>query len=497
MRSLLTLRVGKRAVRLVPLASLYYGALSIVIVLAVGLFVDRVAMTSLERRGLVSGALWAEHNALMRASHELKSREQDGCVCAWLGHPVSKDSSEGARGHRILVLGDSFVYGSAYLTQNHMWWRQLAIELERRGYRDVEVIAAGRSGFSTRQELDCAKRVVPIYKPSLILFGYVTNDPDEGLIPTLREGPLAQLPSSPRHLFPRLWFKLNSLRREKLAKQYAGPEWGYPYEEWELKLLEGENFARYQETLRDVGAFLAEAKVPAFMMTLPNRPELDYFNRRYATPLPAFRKAGVPVHDTLADFVARHGNVTGADALVWGINPDDGHPGARAGHFLAREAADILERDHAAALGPKSASPPAWDVQVNDWTPPSLDVSSRGAETGAFSFTYPDTERGMPAMPLTEPTVILGLTRPVRGAGLRIEGDSLEKAAVWVSTVDPEEGYHDEKWTALEPEGPLLWRLPEAIANREISVIRMRGALRAGARKVELTLLPPGPEHRP
>lgn len=495
MKALVTMRMGKRALRILPLPSLYYGALSVVIVLAVGLFIDRVAMTSLERRGLVSGALWAEHNALMLASHDKKAREQDGCVRAWLGHPVNKDSAERTRGHRILVLGDSFVYGSAYLTQNHMWWRQLAVELERRGYRDVEVIAAGRPGFSTRQELDCARRVVPLYKPDLVLFGYVTNDPDEGLVPTLREGPLARLPTSPRHLFPRLWFKLNALRRAKLAKQYAGAEWGYPYDEWERKLLEGANFARYQETLREVGAWLKETNVPAFMMTLPNRPELEHFNQRYAKPLPAWREAGVPVHDTLAAFVARHGNVTGAEAVVWGINPDDGHPGARAGHFLAREAADILERDHAAVLGPRSASPPQWDVEINDWTPPSLDVQPAGR--AAFSFTYPDTERGMPAMPLTEPTVILGLTRPARASALRVEGDALEKTTVWVSTVDPDEGYDDEKWVALEPEDPRTWRLPSAVANREISVVRMRGALGAGARKITLTFNPPSPELHP
>src|SRR5262245_45315733 len=44
---------------------------------------------------------------------------------------------------RILVLGDSFVEGDGLTNVNNTWWRELQRELERRGYWNLDVIAAG------------------------------------------------------------------------------------------------------------------------------------------------------------------------------------------------------------------------------------------------------------------------------------------------------------------------------------------------------------------
>ena len=68
-------------------------------------------------------------------------------------------------------------------------------------------------------------------------------------------------------MLPNVMFKFESLRADKLAEQYAGPEYGYAYADWELKLVEGENFERYRETVGEVGEFLKEAGVPAFLQT--------------------------------------------------------------------------------------------------------------------------------------------------------------------------------------------------------------------------------------
>ncbi len=62
---------------------------------------------------------------------------------------------------------------------NDIWWRQLAREVDRRGYKDVEIIAAGMQGINTRIELDVAKKVIPKFKPDLVIWGYIPNDADE------------------------------------------------------------------------------------------------------------------------------------------------------------------------------------------------------------------------------------------------------------------------------------------------------------------------------
>src|SRR4029434_5090068 len=101
----------------------------------------------------------------------------------WSGEPPPPADSR----RTILVLGDSFVWGPPYLSLNHLWWRQLMIELERRGYRQVRVVAAGHSGWSTHRELECLEELLGEVKPDLVIWGYVTNDPDEKLIPQISD----------------------------------------------------------------------------------------------------------------------------------------------------------------------------------------------------------------------------------------------------------------------------------------------------------------------
>src|SRR5947199_328014 len=109
------------------------------------LLVDRLVLGSLESRGWTAGELWARHNRLVEENHRRKTTIDQCQLREWAGEPLVEKR---AGGRRILVLGDSFVWGPPYQTLNHFWWRQLAVELERRGYRDVQVVASGHPGWS-------------------------------------------------------------------------------------------------------------------------------------------------------------------------------------------------------------------------------------------------------------------------------------------------------------------------------------------------------------
>ena len=459
---------------------------------------DRWILARLERQGLVASDGWKRHNRVIDVNLNRKSRavlvsnlETANLpdVRAWVGHEVSQ---ERITKHRLLVMGDSYVWGAPYLTLNHMWWRQLAIELKRRGYNDVEVIAAGRSGMSTLEELNLARTVVSQFRPDLIVWGFVTNDPDERIIKQINTSQLAspipgRIQSVLRQVTPRLLELFNSRRNEKLAKNYLGAEYGYEYADWLRRIHDGENFKLYRQTVKDVSLFLNDVQIPGLMVTLPEAPIAERFSFSYDKVLPIWRDAGIPVQDNLPAFLQRfpQTETTGPQALIWGINPSDGHPGPRSTAFLARQTADRLEQDYALFLGPKSST--SDDVRINDWLPFNLDLKPE-SKAGTFELTYPETDDFLPTMPLEIPTVLVGLEKPTPLSKIRLSGVGLKSARIWLSTYDPIEFYDNEDWNDLgSVDGnELSWTIPAELSSREASVILLKADVQPTNRRLKL-----------
>jgi len=75
---------------------------------------------------------------------------------------------------RIMIFGDSTVVGRS-APQNKTINAQLELFLKKRGM-DVEVINAGVQGFSTDQALLRLEKLLPLYKPDIVLHAVCTND---------------------------------------------------------------------------------------------------------------------------------------------------------------------------------------------------------------------------------------------------------------------------------------------------------------------------------
>ncbi len=526
LQSLLKFRWGRRTVYVVPLRGLWYGALSLAIVLAILLAIDRLVLGSLERGGWTAGELWRRHNLLVELNQRRKTTTNECELRRWTGEPLPKLSVAG-RVPTILVLGDSFVWGSPQLSLNHFWWRQLAVELERRGYQ-VNVVAAGHPGWSTRRQLACARQLIAEVKPDIVIWGYVTNDPDEKLVrqifDTQDDSPFPQrIRVRVKWLLPNLMFKFESLRADNLAAHYAGPKYGYAYDEWELKLLEGENFSRYGETVAEAGRFLHQSPAHSFLMTLPVWPCREYYEPRYAPVLPLWREAGVAVQSPLDEFVRRYGNapIRGPQAIAWGINPADSHPGPRSAHFHAVMAADYLEQHRADVLGPKDAERPH-ELAINDWLPFDLNVRpedpslarrvgvepSLALRTGVdpslarrvtVLLDYPATTQFMPTLPLTEPTALVALRYPLPLEEIQLAGSALSGARMWISTLHPEEQYDQCQWRELPRRsgGECTFRLPPDLAGQAVTMIRFAADIEGSDRALGLTLRQPPTGEQP
>lgn len=362
---------------------MFFSLACMAIVLSVA---DKLIIPAFEDSGALDSGHWRDQDNWLLEQRRRKNQASLDCAVwrseAW---PVSEVKSHLKR---ILVMGDSFVWGTGYPNMNTLWWRRLQKVLKERGYNDVEVIAAGLPAQSTATQLQEARKIVGKYKPDMIIWGYVTNDPDEVLpsgqriVPLMRRWnePLDDFPAALKQgiegAFPNLAWHLFDMRRSARLRNYKGTNYGYDYGTWELKLLEGENFQHYETTVKNTAQFVRELNVPSFAITLPagfqsgdnQRGTVkggdlqlskmhDYHVRRYEKVQSLFNKSGLPFYNTLDDVtngLKQNLSTQELSALQLGINPANGHPAASLCHQYAICAANILEKNYPKVLGPKT-----------------------------------------------------------------------------------------------------------------------------------------------
>jgi lysophospholipase L1-like esterase len=423
---------------ILPAMAVKYLLILLACVLAVAALVE-ARLRLLASHGEVASFDWQVENeniARMNAEKVLSTFEDPLWRSA--GMPLHPKAA-GVR--RILVIGDSFVWGDGSVNANEIWWRQLQRELERRGYRNIEVVAAGWNGASTQDELNWLRerKLLEQAQPDLVIFGYVTNDADvrrpDGTyyvkqigrdVKAYKSTPLSRL----SQIAPNLAYQLQLLRARKW-EQTRGD--AYPYAQWEMKLLESPNLDAYGEVLKQVEAFFAAERMPLFFVALPNFPS-STFEPRYRPVAPLFQQAGLTFHNLLDDFIREFPSDT-VPLLKWGVNPVNGHPGPTSTRFYARKTADILERDYPSVLGQAAQHPAPLRAEINDWMPPASKVQRVGPTD--WQLVYPVDEALMPVAPLGKRHVVLSFEQPVAIRSVHLEGERLQEAELYSTVVDP------------------------------------------------------------
>lgn len=461
---------------------------------------DRFILPNLENQGIVVSHLWHSENAMRNRNNELKIKNQD-YVWKSKGIQVGKKS---VKPKRILVMGDSFVWGYGHTNVNDLWWRQLQRELNNRGYNEVEVIAAGTSGASTFEQFDALieNNLLDEYSVDAVIWGYVTNDPDQRMIPNFNYSLLDQKDNVLKilktgivsKLYPRLSNQLVSLREKKVVDHLQNDTNGYEYSRWELELLEGKNFQAFQKTIEKLAQFKQEISIPLFFITLPNSPSLDYFEPRYQKVSYLFKSFGIDFYNILYSFVEKYPNLAPeGNKLVWGINPADGHPGPISAHFFAVQAANILEKNYSEVLGRRSEKPTDYPLAINDWMPYSLNLHKKSL--GVYTFDYPKVTDNMPYLPLKRYYVQLNLENPIKIKEIHLEGSNLESVNFDYTLVDTKLGYDNGNIYSmkLQKGNKLRWNPKHRNTATLVNTIRFSANFNSknqSDRKLTLTILP-------
>lgn len=435
--------------------------LSVVIVLIACLFLDRVAIPWMVRSKMLQDNEWVrEDNKIVEFMYARNLANDRLPVWRSSAYPVSEKKQ---KAKRILVIGDSFVWGHGYPSLNSLWWRQLQLELGRRGYGDVEVIAAGMNGYNTRRELNLMKELIPRYQPDMVIVGYVSNDTEEVdkstgedfikpfLFDDLKDDMPEWVSQAIRNTFPNLGDQLLSIRRNALMSRMLATGTKFNLQDWEAALLKGPGFEQYKQTVKDAGKFVRETKTPIVWMTLPFTceplkqqppgPFLEhyrkYFNERYEPVKKLFDQEGIPFIDLLDAVIP----VIRADEKMmkerWiGINPVDQHSNATITHFYAVEAADLIEAKYPQVLGTKGrpSADTASEAKIIDWVPPALQV--RPLAPNKFELVFPGSESEFLWLPFKKPYALLTLDRPLPLSEVRVSGRCVVSAELYLSMVD-------------------------------------------------------------
>lgn len=495
-------------------AARFVGTSALIIVLIV-LLLDKAVIPMLEDQGLLTSRGWRMDNNCIWQQMMMRNFATPACP-VW-SSALFPANPERRKAKRILIMGDSFVWGDGCSNMNMLWWRQLEKLLEDNCYNDCEVIAAGMCGYQTNEQLAWLKRDIKRFKPDLVIWGYVTNDaqerdehgvryvdvynfPETGLIKIIKDWAIENLPNLSDTLF--------SLRNSNRRRVGSGERNYYEYGEFELKVLQGLNFERYKRRVKELGNFMREANVPTFVMTLPNgfsypsvkgyNPAEDkdffkamkrYYSERYAPVRPLYQRENIRWVDTLDDFVLSASKdpyiSTSSSPLRIGINPCNGHPGPFATRFFAEKALAVLTEHYPQYLGPKTTltrHPP----KFNDCLPVSMNLTRVGDFT--YELVYPFERSEVLLMPVRKSHIQLNLERPSEISGVMVDGPDLKECTLYGTFEDSSTGY--------DPQIPeKLSSVKGASCHAQISHGRRLSTLKIAARfsgpnrkiKVEIT----------
>lgn len=482
---------------LLPRLSVRYCLAGVLLCVAALLVLEGVVRVAGRRYHLLATPEWKEENRVINENVKLKLLGDRGDLLwrsAGVDPPLQK-----RRAKRILVVGDSYVWGDGYANVNDTWWRQLARELERRGYEDVEVIAAGYCGASTRDQLRMLTDgdLVHRYQVDAVVMGFVTNDPDEGILGEVTgeaEGPPAFL-SALSALAP----AIASLAEDRWAAKRAKLQ-GRSYGDWEGALYEGRNWDLYRSTVAALAAYREEAGIPFFVLALPNYPNAAYFRPKLDKAGLLYREQGIPFYDCFDALLRQYperapGRRWKKSSLELGINPANGHPGPASTRAYARVAADILEKQYPQVLGPRNPNPSPPAPEINDWLPATLKVERTGDHR--WTFEYPRDDREMPSLPLGRKHVLLCLESPVPLRSVRLSAPGLAWAGLCLTCADSPHGADEGKLYDLGTRRgrDLEWDLSGARLAGPVNTLRIWGE--AGDGPLTLDLVPwDGPEAR-
>lgn len=360
---------------------------------------------------------------------------------------------------RILVVGDSYVFGYSDPNINNSWWKQLNLRIKEEGYSNVNVYAAGKYFFNTKDELETILKNDDLMKridPDLVIIGYVYNDAEErdatnrrNLIPDYYE--IEEKDNKIYKENPTLYYelvdKMNSLGNDEYDKlKELGEILGF--HRWDsrpLVLLDDGRLENYKNVLKEVDNRMLELNIPYFYLMLDNI-DSPLIKKAYYKMYNVMNEMALKVYYEPFDIFEIFEKFNTNDYNIVRANPMDSHPGIIWTYDYGKKAYDILKNDYSFIFENAIIDDiNKLELNINDTTP-FLNINKK--TKNVFEFEYPKKEKTKNEYktkflyyPINKNYVKLNLEYPKNVSKIKITGKNLKNVEVYVNTIDEEFGF--------------------------------------------------------
>jgi len=238
---------------------------------------------------------------------------------------------------RILAIGDSFTYG--FKLANASSWPKLAEQyLREDGWKDVEILNAGRPNTDTQSQYNFFKKYTSKYKPDMVVINYIINDCSKvcsncGVVDL--KGELGNIVKGSKKWYSsklltmiRLIYHKYILTKVTMHNYFKS----YEHENSENFLGCKNAFLGFKKMSEEMNFKLIVVIYPLLYKLDENYPFIPIHNKM----LEFFKVAGIPAYDLTPVFYGHK------DTDLW-VQVVDSHPNRKANTIAALRIAEIIK----------------------------------------------------------------------------------------------------------------------------------------------------------
>ena len=426
-------------------------------------------------------------NSMNRQKLQNSTWESENFIWLYKGEKIPPKTEK----KRILIVGDSYVWGDGYSNANYIWWQQLRNKFLENGYNDVEFVVMGMPGFNTSQQYEMLKKsdIKNSIDPDLILFAYVDNDTEAWQNP-YDDNPVwvkakasykalenilpSKLNSFIKKLYPNLYVKVNNMLVEKYSSLYG--KIGIKYIDYEKVIHRNLFLEEYSKNiLIPLKNYLEnELNIDYLFIEMPFFPS-ELAKEQIVLVKEKFDKLNMPFFELSSDYTLE---VPFYDKNLYQITPSNAHPGTKTTEYIARKVFQILQNNYSNILGNKTKINNN-NIIINDCMPRTINLKK--INDNEFAFVYPNSKEkdSFLNMPFYENYIKLNFLYPINIKTIEITSDdnNIDNINLYINKINLELGYDDNLIHKVKYSEKYIWN----INSKKVTSINIHADIKNGS----------------